>query len=403
MTVLTGREVRGLRQSAGEVTLRLAGGGTIRAAYAVGCDGAGSMVREALGVPFEGRTAGAPWVVVDAETDRPLRRLPYFSYVCDPARPSVSMPVPGGHRWEWMVLPGEDPGSVAAEGSVRALLAADVDPDEVRVIRRAIYAFHARTAARWRTGRVLLAGDAAHCMPPFAGQGFGAGVRDAAALAWRLDEVIRGVCRTDLLDGYERERRPHAASMTRLALLAGRVLQPTSPAGAAAARALLVSLDRTPVVGRAFRSGRARPAPRVPRAGLPAAARIRRAGAVLPNPRVRTLAGQVLRLDAVLGDRWAVLAGGRYPGVPGALLRGRSAARLAVVPPGGLRAVAEVPCEVVEDLDGTLLRLLATRGRVALARPDRFLVGVDAPERLGAALAALGALPEGDRTGEGAI
>jgi 3-(3-hydroxy-phenyl)propionate hydroxylase len=385
-----------VRQSADRAFVELATGRVLQARYVVGCDGASSGVREAIGVPYTGATAHAPWLVVDVETDAPLRHLPYFSYICDPARPAVSMPLPGGHRWEWMVLPGEDAAALAAPDSVRALLRADVDPDQVRVVRSAVYAYHARMAASWRQGRVLLAGDAAHCMPPFAGQGFGAGVRDAAALSWRLDEVLRGRCGPELLSGYERERRPHVQSMTRLALLAGRVVQPTAPAPAAAARSLLRVLDRTPGVRGAFRTGRARPAPRLPSSGLPHGARVRRAGSVLPNPRVRTLAGRVRRLDDLLEDGWGLLAAGTDPrgGLPDRFLewlRVRPVAVLSVVPPGGLRRTARLDCDAVEDLDGTLIRLLARApaGAVLLARPDRYLVGADTPQQLMGALDAL--------------
>lgn len=390
VTLLTGRSVTGVQPTSGGVIVGLDGGDQVEGRYVVGCDGATSRVREALGIPYAGRTASAPWLVVDVAVDEPLRSLPYFSYVCDPRRPSVSMPLPGGHRWEWMVLPGEDPERLAAPDSVRALLAADVDPDQVRVIRRAVYVFHARMAASWRHGRVLLAGDAAHSMPPFAGQGFGAGVRDASNLAWRLDEVLSDRAPATLLDGYERERRPHVRAMTRLALLAGRVLQSTSPSGARAARGLLLALDRVPGLRSAFRAGRARPAPHLPRSGLPPAGRICRAGTVLPNSRVRTLDGRIRRLDTLLGDRWALLARGRDPLPPPVWPDDRPTVALVVVEPGGLRRAAGLASDAVEDLDGGLLALLGRdAGHTGVARPDRFLIGVDTPLRLAAALEAL--------------
>jgi 3-(3-hydroxy-phenyl)propionate hydroxylase len=390
VTVLAGRMATGVRPTSTGVTVELADGDHLEGRYVVGCDGAASGVREALGVPYLGRTASAPWLVVDVAVDEPLRSLPYFSFVCDPRRPSVSMPLPGGHRWEWMMLPGEHPERLATPSSVRALLAADVDPDQVRVIRSAVYVFHARMAATWRQGRVLLAGDAAHSMPPFAGQGFGAGVRDAASLAWRLDEVLSGRAPESLLDGYERERRPHVRAMTRLALLAGHVLQSTSSSGAFAAKALLRALDGIPGLRSAFRSGRARPAPRIPRSGLPPGTRLSGAGAVLPNARVRTLDGHVRRLDALLGDRWALLAYGRDPVPPPNWPADRPTTSLTVVPPGGLRRAAGLQGEAIEDLDGGLLRLLGrSSDHTCVVRPDRFLIGVEAPDRLAVALTAL--------------
>jgi 3-(3-hydroxy-phenyl)propionate hydroxylase len=390
VTLLTGQSVTEVRPSPSAVTVSLAGGGQLQSRYVVGCDGANSRVREVLGIPYLGRAASAPWLVVDVAVDAPLPSLPYFSYVCDPRRPSVSMPLPGGHRWEWMVLPGEDPEQLAAAESVRALLAADVDPDAVRVIRRAVYGFSTRMAATWRQGRVLLAGDAAHSMPPFAGQGLGAGVRDVVNLAWRLDEVLSGRAPDTLLDGYERERRPHVRAMTRLALLAGRVLQSTSASGTIAARGLLIALDGIPGLRSAFRAGRARPAPHLSRHGLPPGARIENAGSVLPNPRVRTLEGHIQRLDTLLAERWALLARDRDPAPPPGWPSGRPTAALVVVEPGGFRRAAGLSTPAVEDLDGALLALLGRAGdRICVARPDRFLVGVDTPVRLADALSAL--------------
>jgi 3-(3-hydroxy-phenyl)propionate hydroxylase len=365
VSVRSGTTVTGLRHDPGGVTVEVEGGGTVRASWAVGCDGAGSAVRALLGVPFDGTTFAAPWLVVDVACDEPLTELPYFCYICDPQRPAVAMPRPGGHRFEWMIRPDEDPESMNRPAVVRALLARFTDPDRLTVIRSAVYLFHARTAARWRDGRVLLAGDAAHCMPQFAGQGLGAGVRDASALAWRLAEIVGGVSASTLLDSYEAERRPQVAAMTDVALLAGRLLQPTEPVTAAAVRYALRGLAGLPVLG--SRLGALRP----------------RSRRVLPNPRVRTRDGRLRRLDEVLPWRWAIIAAGRDPwiglGPPVAeRLRQREAVGLTVVPPGGLRSVAGLPGPVVEDLDGTVLRMLRPDRRL-LVRPDRMLAPVSPP------------------------
>ncbi len=381
------------------VTADLDDGSRLRARWVVGCDGAASPVRRMLGIGYQGATYAQRWLVVDVTAAAPLAHLPYFSFSCDPRRPAVTMPVPGGHRWEWMLLPGEDPQRMAAPGSVRELLGPWTDPDEVQVTRTAVYTFHARVASRWRRGRVLLAGDAAHSMPPFSGQGLGAGIRDVAALAWRLDEIVHGLAGEDLLDGYERERREHVGTVIAGAPRVGRILQTTDPTVSRLTRIALRTLDRTPGLRGALRAGAAQKRPRLPgRAGGPLAG----AGLVLPNPRLRTLGGGLIRLDDLLTDAWTLIGLGGDPlsgldPVARAWTVRRGAIAVAVVAPGGLRALAGVTCLALEDLDGTLVRLLAgsrlgrrapcvpatrfaaTRfaaTRVAVVRPDRFLLGV---------------------------
>ena len=322
----------------------------------------------------------------------PLPHLPNFTYLLDPRRPSVNMPRPGGHRFEFMVLPGEDPAAMAERAQVDRWLEPYLAPlgpaqrQALRVVRASVYTFHARTAARWRDGRVLLAGDAAHCMPPFGGQGLGAGIGDALALAWRLDEVQRGLAPPRLLDDYARERRPRVAEMTRTALIAGRLLAATSAPGSAAARLVLQTIDAAPVLGTRFRAGALRARPRV---RPPAEARLEGAGDPLPNPRVRTSTGQAGLLDDVLPAGWALLAKDTDPwrclaGDLAAALRERSCRAVTVLPPGGGHHGSKGAVPAIEDLDGTLLALFSRAKRtgnrpapvLVLVRPDRFLVGI---------------------------
>ena len=143
----------------------------------------------------------------------------------------VTLPMsPGRHRWEWMLHPGEDAAPHLEPAAVaRARSSEWLDGESVEIERAVAYTFHTRMAARWRRGRVLLAGDAAHLMPPFAGQGFSSGARDAGNLAWKLADVLAGAPAA-LLDSYERERRPHVAAMQRLAKRARRVRAGDAPA-----------------------------------------------------------------------------------------------------------------------------------------------------------------------------
>ncbi len=177
-------------------------------------------------------------VLLNRDLDLPQRLL----QIADPARPTTFVPFPGRRRrWEFRLRPGDDPDGIRQPDAVRALLAPHVDPELVTVERSAVYMFHDLVATRWRQGRVLLAGDAAHQMPPFLGQGLGAGLRDAAALAPLIGEVIGG---SDLfvLDGYERQRRAHVQATVRQAVRLGRLITLPEPWATVRDRALRAGL-----------------------------------------------------------------------------------------------------------------------------------------------------------------
>lgn len=253
VTVRRGVELEAIDRRADRVDayLRPTGGTRperVSARWLVGCDGGASTVRSRLQIPFLGRTAPERWVVVDALVDRPLARVPHPYFVGDPTRPTVTLPMsPGRHRWEWMLHPGEDPAPLLRPEAIQAGMRRWLEPGEHAEVERAVvYAFHTRVAARWRRGRVLLAGDAAHLMPPFAGQGLASGARDATNLSWKLAHVLRGAPDA-LLDSYEHERRPHVASMQRMAHRMGAALQSTSGPRVLARDTFLRALDGTRV------------------------------------------------------------------------------------------------------------------------------------------------------------
>lgn len=220
---------------------------TISARYLVGCDGAVSAVRARLQIPFVGKTAPQRWIVLDALVDRPLRKVPHPHFVGSREQPIVTLPMsPGRHRWEWMLRPGQDAAPFLEPEAIRRAVGRWLDGEHAEVERAVVYTFHTRMAARWRRGRVLLAGDAAHVMPPFAGQGFSSGARDSANLAWKLDAALRGAPDA-LLDTYEQERRPHVAAMQRMASLMGGLVQATGPRRIRARDAWLRAIDGTRV------------------------------------------------------------------------------------------------------------------------------------------------------------
>lgn len=226
--------------------------GVIEGRYLVGCDGANSTVRHLLGVPMTELGFFYDWLIVDVVLHEHRVFDPLNLQICDPARPTtVVSGGPGRRRWEFMRLEHE----TLSELEARAwdlLEAWEVRPDNATVERVAVYTFAARFAARWRQGRVLLAGDAAHQMPPFAGQGMCAGIRDTANLAWKLDLVLTGLAPDALLDSYHHERLPSARQAIELSIELGKIICVPDPADAAArdeAMAPLVGSEPTEAPG----------------------------------------------------------------------------------------------------------------------------------------------------------
>ena len=195
------------------------------ATYVVACDGGSSRVRDELGITMTDLGYDEQWLVVDLMLQRevvpPLPNI--IHQVCDRSRLSTFVPGHRTHRrWEFQLHDGEQP------DPWELLEPWEVTRHHGELIRAVPYRFHALLADQWRggpDGRVFLAGDAAHMMPPFMGQGMCSGVRDAANLAWKLAEVVQGRSPDALLDTYQAERRPHAEAVIALSIEAGRTIE----------------------------------------------------------------------------------------------------------------------------------------------------------------------------------
>jgi flavoprotein hydroxylase len=220
-----------------------ADGAQVSARYVVGCDGANSTVRTRAELPVTDLGYFYDWLIVDVVLHQPREFNPINLQICDPARPTtVVSGGPGRRRWEFMRLPRESLEDLNAEARAWELLEPwHVDPTNARLERHAVYTFNARYAERWRLSRVFLAGDAAHLMPPFAGQGMCSGLRDAANLAWKLDLVLAGAAAESLLDTYEAERLPSARAAIDLSIELGKVICVPDPARAATRDATMAS------------------------------------------------------------------------------------------------------------------------------------------------------------------
>ncbi|MES2189501.1 MAG: bifunctional 3-(3-hydroxy-phenyl)propionate/3-hydroxycinnamic acid hydroxylase [Pseudomonadota bacterium] len=210
---------------------------SLRARYVVGCDGARSLVRRLIGATHEDLGFKQRWLVVNVNTHADMGFEPVSTQICDPARPAYAGASGQRLRWEFMVHDHESSREMLRHEHIWSLIENSVRPiqrEQGEIIRSAVYTFESLIARRWRSGRLLIAGDAAHRMPPFLGQGMCAGVRDASNLAWKLAAVLQGRADDGLLDTYETERAPHVTAFTRGAIEAGKFVQMSDPVEIAA-------------------------------------------------------------------------------------------------------------------------------------------------------------------------
>ena len=444
--VMFGQSVTGITQDAEGVTLTLEDSQgqprTLRARYVVACDGGNSFIRRALDVPFEGRTKPNQWIVVDVRND-PLG-TPHIDMHCDPERPYVSAALPHGiRRFEFMVMPGETEEELSKPENLAKLMRKVVaDPDQVDYIRKRVYTHNARLASTFRVDRVLLAGDAAHIMPVWQGQGYNSGMRDASNLAWKLAWVVKGMAGSALLDTYGDERRDHARSMIHLSEVAGDIFAPESHTAAKVRDTVMLALNGLPPVKQYFAEMRFKPMPRYERGvvvlpeksesqpllggllqrsgdhplgrllGLMAEKKESPLGRLLNGfeapletpvgrmfiqPRVTTVAGDTVRLDDVIGLNFAVLAWGTDPtfnlSKEARAFWERLGAKFITVKPQVQMAHGSDAREGVITLGDAQGRLKEWFGKqtksIVFVRPDRFVAALCSPQEVSAVTAAL--------------
>lgn len=350
-----GVEVGQISQDADSITVEALGPDSAdqvhRASWLVAADGASSSVRKQLGIAFIDQGYDQDWLVLDVRLERPVPSLPRFvQQVCDPDRPTTFVV---GHadyrRWEFQLQPGESRDEMLEPARIWQLLDGWLTPDDAELVRAVVYRFHATVAETMRDGRVFLAGDAAHQMPPFLGQGLCSGVRDAANLAWKLRLAADATGSGQLLDTYGDERLPHAAGVVAHAVDTGRLIDELSG-----------RVPKNTGIDAAYGGGR--PFPHLTTGLLhgdhPAVGRQVHQPVIDGTP-----------LDDLLGDGFAIVVDDAR--TAGSVRDDWS----------GLATIVEVPA-------GTLPTL--PQGGAVIVRPDRYVAAVatDATE-LGAATAAL--------------
>jgi 2-polyprenyl-6-methoxyphenol hydroxylase-like FAD-dependent oxidoreductase len=219
---------------------------SLSASYVVGADGGGGFMRNALGIGSSDYGFAENWLVCDFRKRRKLEHVPTFRQVCDPAQPcSIVQIGPDHHRFSFMLEPDEKGAVATDEGRVWERVSGFLKPEDAELVRVANYVFRSRVADRWRSGRIMLAGDAAHEMPPFLAQGMCSGIRDSHNLAWKLDLVLSDRADPRILDTYQPEREPHVRFITERAIELGRVQTMRDPEAVSARDARLLAQRRT--------------------------------------------------------------------------------------------------------------------------------------------------------------
>ena len=360
-----GFTVSELEQDDDAVTLRGTGPddkpATVRARYVVGADGGSGFVRRMISTTAHDYGFQENWLVCDFELHRVVPGLPMFRQVCDPAQPTSIVRIgPDHHRFSFMLNPGETPETATAPANVWARVGRYLTEADATLIRAVNYVFRSRIVDRWRDGRVFLAGDAAHEMPPFLGQGMCSGIRDSHNLAWKLDLVLTGRSDAALLDTYQAEREPHVRFITEKAIELGRIQTLRDPAEAHARDERLLSQRR---------ANQAPAKVRFPgyKDGL-----IANTGTFFPQGRVRSAAAEGL-FDDVVGSGWCIIACSTDM-----LNHLTDADRAAWNALGGRIAVIDQQGggSALEDLDGTYAAWFAANDcRAVIVRPDWYLFG----------------------------
>lgn len=356
---------------------------TFTTSWLIGCDGANSFVRGWLGATVTDLGFSYDWLVCDVVLNEPQVFKPNNLQICDPSRPRTAVSAgPNHRRWEFMRVPGETLEEFRTEASAWRLLGLfDINPDNARLDRYGVYTTQACYADTWRSGRVFLAGDAAHVMPPFLGQGMSSGFRDVVNLAWKLDLVHRGLADETLLDTYQLERRAHVQHAIRMSIDSGKVICETDRQKAAGRDAVMLAALRRRTQQRNVRSLREALVDGVLHRG-PDGSPAPHAGAPAVQGRV-AVGDRTGRFDQVVGTGFVLIT---RAGVPVdlspediAFLDSVGAHRVTAHPADTAAPTSDDPAAPthVVDLDGVHLAWLAdANADTVLVRPDFYVFGV---------------------------
>jgi 4,5-epoxidase len=349
--------VEGIGPDDSGVDVRTSAGETIRAGWLVGCDGAHSTVRKLTGVGFPGVPLVESFLLADVRADLPLPHETVHVWLHED-RMIGAFPLPDG---VWRLM---GPGSGDAPDAALAAAFTELSGLPIRLtdtVWSSTFRIQRRLADTYRTGRVLLAGDAAHIHSPLGGQGMNTGLGDADNLAWKLGLVVAGRAGIGLLDTYQAERRPIAETVLSATTAQARLVIGDGPVTRLVRDRLFAPLLDLPLTRRIITDATSQlriSYRRGPLANGSWRRRGQRPGDRVADLPCRTRDGALTTLRQLLDYRWVL-----------------------VVPadPAGQRCAAQVA-----DRLGDIMVVTPERGRLAmLVRPDGHIGWRGRPERIG--------------------
>ncbi|WP_207844291.1 bifunctional 3-(3-hydroxy-phenyl)propionate/3-hydroxycinnamic acid hydroxylase MhpA [Williamsia soli] len=353
------------------VTAETADGSTryFSAPHVIACDGGNSTVRQLLNIERDDLGFHQPWLVCDFELKRDVG-LPNAQQLGDPKQPTSIVSIgTDHHRFSFMIDDPKAAGEVSEE-EVWRKVSRWIGPDDADLIRIAPYVFESRVAQSWSEGRIHLAGDAAHQMPPFLGQGMCSGIRDAHNLAWKLDLVLTGQADESLLTTYKSEREPHVRGITLKAVELGRIQTIRDEKAAQARDEQLLVGDTmnvrpaafvSPAYELGFLTGRHGDASR---------------GELFPQSVVRSPDGSERLLDDVAGNGFVLVVSDEEVLGDGSFADDWISAGVPVLSLDSARATRDGKAFPVSDVENTYSAWFADRHCSAvLVRPDHYVFG----------------------------
>lgn len=347
----------------------------VRAKYVIGADGTNSIVRQLADIEMRDFGIHERWLNFDMNLLRPLpEEFQKLIMIMDPKRPHMYMPLgTERHRFEIRVDDSETDEEMHAPEVAWKFLQETHGLDEsyMSICRQVVYHYYTRVAAEWRKDRVFIAGDAAHTMTPYLGQGGCSAIRDGRNVAWKLDLVLRGIAEDALLDEYQAEREPHVSTLVFTSHHLAELVN-------------IVDEEKAAERNHAMRNHLAPPPPPFPKLehGVvhqdPDEATKDVTGSLAPQGRLRRSNGLEGRGDDVVGHGFQLVVR-RRPDLDDAQTQVLAAISCAVI-------VLDDPQDpdFAEDLDGAYLGFLDTHGVDAyLMRPDWYVFGVSDQDGVG--------------------